>query len=326
MHRNQLVEYYPKEETLPPMIEDYVPMDRLHGDFYERFMEQRNRKLGNSEQTGSSGYASQKRVSNTSSDSGVNSPHVLSPAMPITPDSSQFYLMPSTSPMNPPSGPITPIQQFINKSRKCKKRNLKIFDPSPINLTHSLRFVLTPDKATNSENSSFICFSFFYSYKFLLSGTHQLFIQRSYHFVLLQITMPRCHKIYPNCIWHVPSVGFGLKFHSALLTKVYGNYATHIVRVCFSPLYPINPQLHCSKTNLRAKFGSRAMASLYEPLCHLSLTNKNPLLEELLSYLPTRFPSHIFDYIAYECSDNESVTSTDSSVPAFFSDNSTYFS
>ena len=35
----------------------------------------------------------QKQVSNTSSDSGVNSPHVLSPAMPITPDNSQpiFY-------------------------------------------------------------------------------------------------------------------------------------------------------------------------------------------------------------------------------------------
>ena len=41
VHRNHLVEYYPKEETLPPMIEDYVPMDRRPGDFYERFMEQR---------------------------------------------------------------------------------------------------------------------------------------------------------------------------------------------------------------------------------------------------------------------------------------------
>ena len=39
----------------------------------------------------------QKRVSNTRSDSGVNSPHVLSPAMPITPDNSQPHLTPSTS-------------------------------------------------------------------------------------------------------------------------------------------------------------------------------------------------------------------------------------
>ena len=29
-----------------------------------------------------------KRVSNTSSDSGVNTPHVLTPTMPITPDNS----------------------------------------------------------------------------------------------------------------------------------------------------------------------------------------------------------------------------------------------
>ena len=37
-----------------------------------------------------------KRVSNTSNDSGVNSPPVLSSAMPVTADNSQPYLMPST--------------------------------------------------------------------------------------------------------------------------------------------------------------------------------------------------------------------------------------
>ena len=67
----------------------------------------------------------QKRVSNTSIDSGVNSPLVLSPAMPITPDNSQFYLVPSTSRTNPPSGPLTPIQQFINSSRKSKAKEPK---------------------------------------------------------------------------------------------------------------------------------------------------------------------------------------------------------
>ena len=39
VHRNHLFEYYPKEETLPPMIEEYVPMDRHPDVFYERFME-----------------------------------------------------------------------------------------------------------------------------------------------------------------------------------------------------------------------------------------------------------------------------------------------
>ena len=40
VHRNHLVEYYPREETLTPMIEEYVLVDRRHDDFYERFMEQ----------------------------------------------------------------------------------------------------------------------------------------------------------------------------------------------------------------------------------------------------------------------------------------------
>ena len=85
------------------MIEEYVPMDRRHDDFYERFMEQRIRNLNNSEQLSMADSLPfpfeplrtapvtlpQKRVSNTSGDSGVNSPHVLSPTMPITPDISQ---------------------------------------------------------------------------------------------------------------------------------------------------------------------------------------------------------------------------------------------
>ena len=70
------------------------------------------------------------------------------------------------------------------------------------------------------------------------------------------------------------------------------------------------------------------MASLYDLLCCHSLTSTDPLLEELLAYLPTRFHSHIFfDYIVYEhSSDDESVHSIDSSISALYSDDSTYFS
>ena len=67
----------------------------------------------------------QKRVSNTSSDSGVSSPHVLTPAMPITPGNSQLHLMPSTLRMNPPSGPLTAFEQFIDNSRKSKNKEPK---------------------------------------------------------------------------------------------------------------------------------------------------------------------------------------------------------
>ena len=127
VHRNHPVENCPKEETLPPMMEEYVLLARRHYDFYERFMEQRIQKLNNFEQPRMDDSVPfpieplrtapvvlpQKRVSNTSSDSEVNAPHVLSPAMPVTPDSSQPYLLQSSLRVNPPSGPLTPIQQFI---------------------------------------------------------------------------------------------------------------------------------------------------------------------------------------------------------------------
>ena len=74
----------------------------------------------------------QKRVSDTSSDSGVNSPHVLSPATPITPDNAQSYLVPSTSRMNPPSRPLTPIQQFLNNTRKSKNKEPKYNRSQPL--------------------------------------------------------------------------------------------------------------------------------------------------------------------------------------------------
>ena len=140
--------------------------------------------------------------------------------------------------------------------------------------------------------------------------------------------MPKCHKIYPKCIWQVPTEWHTLGFYSALLTKVYWNYATHIVRGCVTPISPNTSKLDISdKSNLQIHFGSKALASLYDLLCYHSLTSTDPLLEELLAYLPTRFHSHIFDYIGYEhSSDDESVHSIDSSISAFCSDDSTYFS
>ena len=103
VHRNHLVEYYPKEETLLPMIEEYVPMEQRPDDYYERYLERQIQKINN---PGKSSIEDclpfpielcraapvtlpQKRVSNTSSDSGVTSPHVFSPAMPVTSDNSQ---------------------------------------------------------------------------------------------------------------------------------------------------------------------------------------------------------------------------------------------
>ena len=164
VHRNHLVEYYPKEETLPPMIEEYMPMDKRHDDFYERFMEQQIQKINKPEQSGMEDSLPfpieplrtapvtlpQKRVNDTSSDSGVNSAHVLSPAMPVTPDNLQSYLIPSTSRMTPLSGPLTPNQQFIKNSQKSRPRSQNTTALSPTIPIYSRCSKLTPDKAINS--------------------------------------------------------------------------------------------------------------------------------------------------------------------------------
>ena len=47
VHRSHLVEYYPKEDSLPAMIDEYVPHDRRHDVFYERLSEQTIGKLNN---------------------------------------------------------------------------------------------------------------------------------------------------------------------------------------------------------------------------------------------------------------------------------------
>ena len=162
---------------------------------------------------------------------------------------------------------------------------------------------------------------------FLFLGIHWDPVLFSAFSILFQDAIPKCHKIYPNCIWHVPPEWHSLKFDLALLTKVYRNYATQIVRVCVSSKSPINPNLYVTKkSNLQVHFGSKGMAGSYELLCHHSLTCSDPFLEEILFYHPTRFPSHVFDFIAHGSCDNQSNISIDSSVFAFYSDDSNYFS
>ena len=231
--------------------------------------------------------------------------------------------MPSTLRMNTPTGSIIPIQQFINESRKSKNREPKYNRSQPDQ--PDPQSVLRTRTRQGYNLSFYLLYDFypFYFYKLPFPGTQQLYMKLAVYFILFQITFPKCHKIYPTCIWHVPSEWSGLNFNSALFTKVYWNYATHIVRVCVATPYPINPQLHCSKCNLQVRFGSRAMSSLYELLCHHSLTNNDPLLEKLVSYVRARFPSHFFEFIAYEISYNESSRSIDSSVSAFYSNDST---
>ena len=147
VHRNHLVEYYPKEESLPPMIEEYVPSDTHRDDFYERFMEQRVQQLNDPKDTSTDDsipfpitplssvptVLPSKRISNTSEDSGVNSSPHSSPTMLQKPINHSLRTPPlnlSTShtitPPIPPSQPLTPIQRLIqSNTRKYQNKEPK---------------------------------------------------------------------------------------------------------------------------------------------------------------------------------------------------------
>ena len=148
VHRNHLVEYYPKEESLPAMIEDYVPHDQRPVDFYERFLEQRIKKLNRftvppAEDTipfpirplpTAPVVALHKRDSITSSDSGVGSPLVFSPTLPTTPEQLPQHPQETQTEQPLTSAPtrqLTPTQQFRQNSRKSKARAPKYFKPQP---------------------------------------------------------------------------------------------------------------------------------------------------------------------------------------------------
>ena len=144
VQRNHLVENYPKEESLPAMIEEYVPPDYRKDNFYERFMERRTRDLNNpntTEEHDSFPFPIEPsrsilftnkptRPSMHSNDSGITSPlassrtPVLSPAVPIETSTPH----PSSSHHDQPAQVSTrehlsPIQQFNRTSATRMARN-----------------------------------------------------------------------------------------------------------------------------------------------------------------------------------------------------------
>ena len=144
VHRNHLVEYYPKKGSLPAMIEKNVPFDHQNDNFYERFMEKRTRGLYNPSTTEEhdsfpfpieplrsiSSTNQPKQSSMLSNDSGITSPlvssrtPVLSPTIPAKTSSPQ----PSSSqlaqpPHLPPRELLSPIQQFIRNSATQMAQN-----------------------------------------------------------------------------------------------------------------------------------------------------------------------------------------------------------
>ena len=130
------------------MIEEYIPHDQRHDDFYERFLEQRIGKLNSftaphAEDTipfpirplpTSPVVTSYKRDSFTSSDSGVGSPLVFSPTLPITPEQLPQHRQETESEQPSTSAPtrqLNPIEHFLTNSRKSKAGEPKYFRPQP---------------------------------------------------------------------------------------------------------------------------------------------------------------------------------------------------
>ena len=133
------------------MIEEYVLPDHQNDRFYERFSEQRTRDLNNLSTTeehdpfpcpieplqSSSSKSQGKRLCTHSSDSGVNSPVVLSrlpalsPATPIEISTSHpFTSQPVHRAQQLPREPLSPIQQFNRNNAKLRSK-----EPKHISLT-----------------------------------------------------------------------------------------------------------------------------------------------------------------------------------------------
>ena len=141
VHRNHLVELFPKEGSVPALIEEYVPSDHQNDNFYERFMEQRTRDLNNpstAEEHDSSPFPIEplrpissthqpKRSGMHSNDSGITC--FFSHPCAITCNSyGNINPHPSSSQAVqslhlPPREPLSPIQQFIRNSAIRMGRN-----------------------------------------------------------------------------------------------------------------------------------------------------------------------------------------------------------
>ena len=162
LHRNQLVEFYPKEETSPPMIEG------------RRFMERRVQRLNKPKEittadsipfsivplSSTTTVLPIKRRSNTSDDSGVNSYPRVSPitsSHPFNHSPRIPTLIPSTSykinPPIPPNQPSTLIQRLIHyNTRKYQKTNTNITAGSQITLTQNQFYKREHARAMNSKD------------------------------------------------------------------------------------------------------------------------------------------------------------------------------
>ena len=157
VHRNHLLKYFPKEETLPPLIEEYNTPPRDDIDFYPNFVKARIDSLNVSEpilhtdlcllptqQRPVSPNLKRVRRSNSSADSGILSPETHLPNTPTSPNQPTTSQATVTTPIRaepqnhttPAAAtgqqkPPTPMQELRRAVARQLERNPRYQRPQP---------------------------------------------------------------------------------------------------------------------------------------------------------------------------------------------------
>ena len=99
-----------------------------------------------------------------------------------------------------------------------------------------------------------------------------------------------CHKRFLNLQWVVPQEFKNLDIEVVTITKIYWTFREKVIRFvslesnCSHPLPMTNTP---NKFNIHLHPQSKSFKDLYEVLGYHALDNKDPLLEELLCFMPS---------------------------------------
>ena len=99
-----------------------------------------------------------------------------------------------------------------------------------------------------------------------------------------------CHKLYLNLLWVVPQELENLDIEVVTITKIYWTFRESVIRVCFFGIqsnrsHPLPVKKTPTKFNIHLHPQSQSFKDLNEVLGYHALDNKDPLLEELLSFM-----------------------------------------
>ena len=99
-----------------------------------------------------------------------------------------------------------------------------------------------------------------------------------------------CHKLYLNLLWVVPQELENLDIEVVTITKIYWTFRESVIRVCFYGIqsnrsHPLPVKKTPTKFNIHVHPQSQSSKDLNEVLGYHALDNKDPLLEELLSFM-----------------------------------------